>query len=654
MQIRILNMQLLNFKGVRELNINFGDVTNITGDNGTGKTSIFDGFTWCMFGKNSEDAKDFNIKTLDSFNQPIHRLSHEVTVTLEVDGREMKFRRVFKEKWVKKKGEATEEFTGHESLYFVDDVPLSQKEFQSRVDFVMSENIAKMITSPTYFNSLKWQERRGVLEAMAGTISHEDIAGSNAAFQDLLKRLGSESLIDFKKKIAAKRNLLKASLETIPTRIDEAQRSKPEPQDWTSIEKQIEKKKDEVKEIESGIENRNNAYELQYKEIRNKQQKKFELETKLNDAKRQTGSVKRAKIVEIEAQISSIEIELSKEARAIEANDSLISSNKQRIESLTKRNDVLRTEWNAENSKVLTIDEHSLNCPTCKQALPAGNQTEIREKLTTNFNSSKQQALKRIDCEGATNKATIEQLTTDNTALLGLNDVLHGEKIKDLNKKLTAAKEDLEMVKGWPESVSPEVELLQKQLDEFVVPASPTVDISDLKGKKEVLNGEISDLSQVLNNKAQIEKLNARIDELSKEESKQAQELADLERIEFTIAEFSKAKIETIEGRINGKFSLVKFKMFEQQINGGETECCECMVNGVPYSDVNTAGKINAGLDIINALTEHYKINAPVFIDNRESIIRILDCKSQIINLRAKKDSPLTVEIEQGEMASAN
>ena len=88
------------------------------------------------------------------------------------------------------------------------------------------------------------------------------------------------------------------------------------------------------------------------------------------------------------------------------------------------------------------------------------------------------------------------------------------------------------------------------------------------------------------------------------------------------------------------------FKMFEQQINGGEVECCECMVNGVPYSDVNTSGKIQAGIDIINALTDHYKINAPVFIDNRESIVRLPECKSQIINLIVKEGQKLTVETE--------
>jgi hypothetical protein len=103
--------------------------------------------------------------------------------------------------------------------------------------------------------------------------------------------------------------------------------------------------------------------------------------------------------------------------------------------------------------------------------------------------------------------------------------------------------------------------------------------------------------------------------------------------------EFTKAKIDTIEARINGMFSLVKFKMFEQQINGGESETCECTINGVPYSDLNTASKINAGLDIINALCNFYQVSAPIFIDGRESINDILRVQSQVVNLVVSKES---------------
>lgn len=654
MNITILNMQLLNFKGVRKQNIEFGNITHIIGDNKTGKTSIFDAFTWLLFGKNSADAKDFNIKTLDSDNNPIHKLEHEVSALLDVDGRHMSFRRVLREKWVKKRGSSDSEFTGHETEFFVDDVPLQAKEYQSRVDFIMNENIAKMITSPTYFNSLKWQDRRGVLEAMAGTITNDEIAGTNIQFRELIGKLGNEKLVDFKKRIVAKKNLLKQSLETIPTRIDEAQRSKPEPQDWNYIQKSIEQKKTEIAEIEAAMDDRTKAYDLEYKKIQQKQQEKFQLENKLAEMKQQSSTAKRNKITELQGLISSAETELKNERAAIDRNTSTIKSNQSRIDSLTQRNATLREEWNTENAKTLTIDEHSLNCPACKQALPEGEQESIRENLTKNFNNSKQSALSRNVTEGKNNAKMIEELTRDNKSLEGLNDTLHGEKISELDKKLKAYREDIETVKGWPESESPEAALVQKQIAEFVIPASPVIDNSELKSKKAVLASDVDSLKQVLGTKEQIERIDARIKELQEEEEKQSQELADLERTEFTIEAFSKAKIETIEERTNGKFKLVRFKMFQKNINGGIEECCECMLNGVPYSDVNTAGKIQAGIDIINALTEHYNINAPVWIDNRESIVELPECKSQIINLWVKEGMKLTVELEEAAAVASN
>lgn len=106
-----------------------------------------------------------------------------------------------------------------------------------------------------------------------------------------------------------------------------------------------------------------------------------------------------------------------------------------------------------------------------------------------------------------------------------------------------------------------------------------------------------------------------------------------LKKEQYTIDNFIKLKIDTIEGKINSKFSYVKFKLFETQINGGQVETCEALINGVPFSDANTASKINAGVDIINTLCEFYKVSAPIFLDNRESVSEIIPTDSQIINL---------------------
>ena len=85
--------------------------------------------------------------------------------------------------------------------------------------------------------------------------------------------------------------------------------------------------------------------------------------------------------------------------------------------------------------------------------------------------------------------------------------------------------------------------------------------------------------------------------------------------------------------------------MFDTQINGGEVETCEATVGGVPYNDgLNQAGKVLAGLDIINAIQRNFGIMAPIIIDGAESINSIPEMDCQMILLRVTEDEKLTVK----------
>lgn len=649
MEIKILEMQLRNFKGVRDLTVDFDDITNIIGDNATFKSTIFDAFTWLSWGKNSFDKKDFNIKTLDKNNQAIPKLEHEVMAILSLDGRHIKLARILKEKWTKKRGSLTSEFTGHETEYFADDVPLSQSQFDEKINSFLNENIAKLITNPLYFNQMDWKNRRVVLEAIAGEITNntilEKIATSQngSAIANLTNILGSgKKLDDYKKEIAVKKKKIKDQLETIPTRIDESNRSMPQVQDYAAIESQIKSKVGQIEAIEVEMENKSKSFQTVFDAIRVKQEALNDLKIQYGQAESKNKSAKSNTLADLDGKIRSAETIHSNFQSELEENIKSIQVNREKIETLNGENSKLRDKWEVENAKELVINEHEFNCPTCQQLLPEGDREKRRATLTANFNTNKSKILNDIEQSGQNNKSTITQLETKNSALVD-SQVTLKEKMEDGYKALKAFKDERTKVYSEVVGESPEMLDLKSKIDAFVIPPSPVIDNSELKNKKMVISSEIDSLKEALSSREQIAKINARIQELETEEGTLSQELADLENTEFTIDAFSKAKIETLESKINHRFSLVKFKMFEQQINGGESECCECMVNGVPYSDVNTAGKINAGIDIINTLTEHYKVNAPVWVDNRESTIRILPCKSQIINLVAQKDAKLTI-----------
>ena len=97
------------------------------------------------------------------------------------------------------------------------------------------------------------------------------------------------------------------------------------------------------------------------------------------------------------------------------------------------------------------------------------------------------------------------------------------------------------------------------------------------------------------------------------------------------------------ENKVNSLFKTVKFKMFNGLINGGSEETCETLIAGVPYQDANNAAKINSGIDIINVLSEHYQVHAPIFIDNSEAVNEILNSKSQMIKLYVTEDKELKI-----------
>lgn len=644
MQITIQWLSLTNFKGIRSLRIDFGKtITNISGDNATGKTTIFDAFTWLLFGKNSEDAKDFNIKTLDANNKPLHKLSHEVEGLLTADGREIRFRKCYKEKWVKKRGAAEEEFTGHETEYYVDDVPLSQKEYHARVDFILNESVAKMLTNPLYFNSLKWQERRAILESLIPSVTDASIASGDDAFTKLIAEIGGESLANFKKKIAAQKNRIKDSLSNIPPRIDELQRSKPAPVDYKAMKVVIKQKEKAMLAVEQELEDSSKAYEAEFAKILELQQHKNKLQLELSNEESELSRKNKMIISQHEIMIEKLNYEIAECRKDETSSLAKINEVKRQSQEINEANDKLRGEWSMANARQLILDDNSLNCPTCHQALPDEQRNNTVNKLTKNFNESKQNELNRISQIGKQNKAIIESNTTMIDDLnLRINKIK--STIEQHQKDLINTKQELSEAKEMQIQSSPRIDELKAAIAAIIIPTSPVIDVDALKQKRNELRNNISELNQQLALEGELQRIEERIKQLSEEEKTMAQELADLERKEYLISEFTKAKIDAIEKQINAKFTLAKFKMFEQQINGGETEICECLINGVPFSDLNTASKINVGVDIINVLSAHYKVIAPIFIDNRESINNLIETKSQIINLIVSKEKNLIFE----------
>ncbi|WP_426473397.1 ATP-binding protein [Chryseobacterium balustinum] len=654
--VQLKRLSLLNFKGIRNLSIDFDNNTNIFGDNGTGKTTIFDSILWLLFGKDSTDRKDFELKTLDSENNVIPKVDHEVEGDFLVNSEPVRLKRVFREKWVKTKGALESEFSGNETLYYWNDVPMSQKQYNEKVGEIIDEKVFKLITSPSAFNSLKWQDRRDVLVKIAGEVSDVDLAAGNEEYIALVAQLTNKSLEEFKKQIAATIKKAKDDIKMIPTRIDEVERSKPDAVNAVEINTEIKAKESQIENIDNQLLDKSKAFDEVINQRNANQDEIFKLARKVNTivfeiaerAKNEanSGDSKADQILKQINDKKSNELQPAEQKIVrLKSEKSTLENNISNYEKSIKEK---RELWEVENAKDFIFSEDNAVCPCCERALDASTIENQKAELQTKFNANKKSILDGINADG---KAISEK---KNNAVAELSEVdlriASGESfISSVKESITSLESDYESTKTNSETKVSVEDLIEKYTSEntelptlksqiatleakvFELPDANAN--NDLRTQKQTINSEIQVLRDSLKANDQINAADIRIKELQKEESMLAQSIADVEKTQYVIENFIKLKIDTIEDRINEKFSFVKFRLFKTQINGGVEECCDALINGVPFIDANTASKINAGIDIINSLCEFYNVSAPIIIDNRESVVKLIDSPSQIINL---------------------
>ena len=658
MEIKIFSLKLKNFKGIKDSEINFNcKDTNIYGANATGKTTIFDAFKWLFFDKDSSDRKDFNIKTLDANNRPIHFLEHEVEAILVIDGVDMTFKKVLQEKWVKKRGENDREFSGHETNYWIDEVPINKKDYEEKINSLIPESLFKLITDPSYFNNqMSWKERRELLINISGAnISDDEILNSKEEFKMLIDNLEGRSIDDYKKVVQAKIKDLNKEKETIPIRIDELTNTLITDHniDYNVLEKEKEMCNEELQNIET--------------EMTNIQMRAKENTKKVDElaiAKNELNNLKFKLEVEHSDKCTKESINLNNEKTLIETkiinNEQLISNlskNAQEIEVQIEKDNSRKQElyknWDEIEQKQLKIDENSLICPVCKREYEVDKQEEIRQKFINDFEEHKENEKAAINKEGQTINIRIAE-NTDKVGSLYADINKAKQDNQELNKQLEEIKEEIakyekqkSQEKVFDVNVIPEYQEKLKQVEELqqIVDKLASEDTSEHQNRKAKIIGQIDDINKKLNQKETQEKTKERIEELKLQEESISQKIQELEGQQYALEEFTKTKVELLENTINSKFELVKFRLFDTQINGGLVECCDTLVNGVPFADVNNAHKILAGLDIINTLIKFYNTSAPIFIDNRESINKIDYIDTQIISLIVTTDSALRIEV---------
>lgn len=633
--VRLKQMKLRNFKGIKELDIDFNLLdTNVYGKNATGKTTLVDAFNWLFFNKDSSGASDFDVKTKTPDGEYLHNLEHLVEAVVEVDGTETTFKKVFKEKYTKQRGSTTASFTGHTTDYFVDDVPRKKKEYDETVNELFDSNIFSMITDPFYFNTrMKWQDRRKTLIDICGDVSDELVINSLNDLAPLQQLLNGKSVDDLRAQLKSQMKPINDELKTIPIKINEANLAIP-----TEIEEVDKEKYKFINERINELENKKQTV-LNGGAAAEKETELIKLRNQKLLVQNEVPDVKALKDEEysLNIQIDSLERKKERAENEIQAKKSMQDANKSRRDPLRKERNELEAKY---------YDSSKNICPECGQMR---TQEQIK-KFEEEFNIYKSNRLEELNAKGLSllkeyKERSVEIDDLENKVQEYQNMIDESKvKLSELTKKIANINED------FAKEQEPKI----NAIDEKIVNAERGMEFLKSNTGEEVakINEEIGMLKEQRSHYEEIKakerlaktQIN-RIAELEAREKELSNQYNDMDKMLYLTDLFIKTKVAMLTEKINSNFKLCNFRLFEEQINGGLNEVCEVTVNGVNYTDLNNAMKINAGLDVINTICDYSNTYAPIFIDNAESVNETIKTNSQQVRLYVtENDETLRIE----------
>lgn len=658
MRMILKSLHMENFKGIRSLDVKFSNKIKIKGQNAAGKTTIFDAFTWLLFNKNSAGEEKFNVRPLDKDGKRIDNVEIKVAGVIEVDGKEVELSKVQKQNWVKKRGTDTVTLQGNVNSFEIDGYPKSEAEFKTYISgLAQSEEMFKMLTNPQYFSSLKWKEQRDILMKLVADVSDVELAQTDAKYAPLIDELEkAPSTDDIRAKFSKALSEWKKKQAEIPVRIDEAEKSKVD----VDVAEQELLKADLERKIEA-LEDLMAKSDVRIDEMRSEEMHcQFEMSAIAQAMDNELSSKKH----EIENHKYDRERKLEDVRSSIrKAQDSIERSKKSISEQTLKKSDLVKRckeekEKKFDDSKWI-FDVSTTVCSLCGQRLPE----DKIESLRADFSQRKADAIEIFNEEHA---KTLAMIVDDGNAC--------AEMIKNLTKnskelentintlKLNEA-EEIDIIKGFDEQISKipscadymqnaEYAKLKAKQDKLLadiaeLESKGTDKVADYaKADKAKLKSQLDEVNKIIAQAAKNVAIDDRIETLRDEQKEIGQKVADQEQMLYLLEEFIRFKLDKVSESINSHFKTVNFKLFEMQLNGGMKDCCECTVNGVPYSTLNSGHRIVAGLDIIRSLSELYCVSVPIFVDNAESLneFNVPDMDAQLILLSVSEDKQLKVE----------
>lgn len=643
--MKLLSMKLTNFKGIRDLTLDFpdGGNYNIYGTNGAGKTTIVDALIWLLFDKDSTDVKDFSIKTVVD-GEELHRAEHSVECMFLMEtGRPVTMRKEFREKWQKPRGQKDEVFTGHTTNYYIDGVPKSQTAYKNEINRIIDEKRFKVLTNPLYFNEkLNDAERRSILIDIIGGVDQNAIIEENLdTLKELRPLLKGRKVEDFKLIVKQSLTKTKKDLDDIGPAIKENQSMMIPGADATNkgmyeeeakrAEESIARLMRQIAEARAGT--MDTELETKKADLNRQLWQAKDADAKLNSDRKKTLLQKQE-----EAQQARLEIEgrIFGWDKIIQQEKSVINVCADRREELVKNFQAVKNEEFVENP-IATV------CPMCGQALPDEKVDEAKtaqEKMKAEFLHKKAENLKSINEQGKTNnqkKAKAEA----NLAAAQREREIQAELLQTARQNENACKTNLAQfvpdVSELTKALERELAVLERK--EIHPDEVATQRIAELEQRKEDADKKRREANEKLNDIGLNMKHQARIQELREKETELSTLFTTLTKQSYLCDQYSRCLTAYIDRKVGEHFKLARFVLFKDNIsNEGVKECCEVQLHGTPYHDLCQTEQMHVGLDIIQTLCKYYNLTMPVLIDRSESFITLPETDMQIIRLIVSAD----------------
>ena len=642
--VKLLKLDIENFRGIKNFVLTpDGHRITVQGANGTGKSTLMAAFLWLLTGKDAQGRENYNVFPLGTDGNRLSGCSPTVTATLSMpDGRTLILQRSICERWTKRRGSAETEYNGDETRYFIDEVPVSAGEYSSAIFGMFPEKLLPLLLNAAWFSeqTKDYKERRRLLLEQFGSLQPADVFTANPELSDLESMLGTHSVDEFSRICTERRKRYKDSLSALPARIDENRKQLQSMSDAGDIKNKRSKLNVEIAKLQYEIERttadavqRHNQQELekvrQYLEMIPNKRRVLEASgnagwleehnRRVDDAARgKQNAMCRAETLAAELRVLTLE-----------------------RDHLAAERDRLRVEWVEVNGSVPDIAQ---TCPTCGQALPA----ELVQEAQENFNVSKSERLSDIAAKGA--KAAQDVETMEQKAARLREDLDTCERAA----RAAAAAYDMVIAEKPPVTqmglfaeLDAEEKELKARAEELrqAIQASAQAAEQVVQEKRQKLADMQAQSDAMTSRLAEIERnaaLETRIQELEAEQRDTLHQLEEAERGLSMCEEYTRTLVILLTERVNKHFPTVRFKLFEQQKNGGLREVCEAMVDGVPYGALNTASKMQANVEIVQAFSRAADISLPLFLDNRESVTDLtLPDEIQVINLNVSPGEKL-------------